>query len=91
MTAISQALSAALLHFVWQGTAVALLVWSALLLLRNRAPGTRYAACCAALTLMAALPAATIWVSYERPVALSGSIAFVIPPDTRVISASPAR
>ena len=90
MTAISQALSAALLHFVWQGTAVALLVWIALLLLRNRAPGTRYAASCAALALMAALPAATIWVSYERPVALSGSIAFVIPPATRVISASPA-
>jgi TonB family protein len=90
MNAVSQALSAALLHFVWQGTAVALLVWIALLLLRNRAPGARYAASCAALALMAALPAATIWILFERPVALSGSIAFIIPPARSVISASPA-
>lgn len=90
MNAISQALSAALLHFVWQGTAVALLAWIALVLLRNRTPDTRYAASCAALALMAALPAATIWILYERPVALSSSIAFAIPPATRAISASPA-
>ena len=86
MIAISQALSAALLHFVWQGTAVAFLLWIALLLLRNRTPAMRYAASCAALVLMAALPAATIWILYERPVSLSASIAFVIPPAARAIS-----
>jgi TonB family protein len=89
VTAISQALSAALLHFVWQGTAVAFLLWITLLLLRNRTPGARYAASCATLALMAALPAATIWILYERPVSLSGSIAFVIPLAARPISASP--
>jgi beta-lactamase regulating signal transducer with metallopeptidase domain len=89
MTAISQAVSAALLHFVWQGTAVAFLLWIALLLLRNRQPGARYAASCAALTLMVALPAATSWILYERPISLSGSIAFVIPAAAHAISASP--
>lgn len=89
MIAISQAVSAALLHFVWQGIVVAFLLWIALLLLRNRAPNTRYAASCTALALMAALPAVTIWTLYERPVSLSGSIAFIIPPAAHAISASP--
>jgi beta-lactamase regulating signal transducer with metallopeptidase domain len=89
MIAISQAVSAALLHFIWQGTAVAFLLWIALLLLRNRTPGARYAASCAALTLMAALPAATAWFLYERPVSLSASIAFIIPPASRAVSSSP--
>ncbi|MGA7239870.1 MAG: hypothetical protein WBY44_29590, partial [Bryobacteraceae bacterium] len=89
MTAISQALSAALLHFIWQGIAVAFLLWVMLLLLRNRPPAARYAASCAALALMAALPAATIWILYERPVSLSASLAFVVPPAAHAISAPP--
>ncbi len=89
MIAISQAVNAALLHFVWQGTVVAFLLWIALLLLRNRAPNTRYAASCTALALMAALPAVTIWILYERPVSLSASIALIIPPAAHAISASP--
>ena len=36
MTPIAQALSAALLHFVWQGLLVAFLLWIALFLLKNR-------------------------------------------------------
>jgi beta-lactamase regulating signal transducer with metallopeptidase domain len=90
MTAISRALSGALLHFVWQGTAIALLLWIVLLLLRRREPGTRYTASCAALALMAALPAATILILYDRPVSLSASIAFVIPPAARAVSSPPA-
>ena len=69
MTPLSQALSAALLHFIWQGTVVAFLLWIALFLLRNRAPRSRYAASCAALALMAALPPVTAWVVYQRPMA----------------------
>jgi beta-lactamase regulating signal transducer with metallopeptidase domain len=89
MIAISQAVSAALLHFMWQGTVIAFLLWVALLLLRNRTPGARYLASCAALALMAALPAATGWFLCERPVSLSASIAFVIPPAARSVSSSP--
>src|SRR6185369_6227123 len=36
MTAVTQALSTALLHFVWQGAAVALILWMTLFLLRKR-------------------------------------------------------
>src|SRR5215469_2013096 len=89
MIAISQALSAALLHFIWQGTALAFLLWIALLLLRNRTPGARYGASCAALGLMAALPAATAWFLYQRPVSLSASIAFIIPSAARSVPVSP--
>jgi len=67
MTTITQALSAALLHFVWQGMVVALLLRVALVLLRKRSPNTRYLAACSALALMAALPAITIGILYQRP------------------------
>ena len=67
MTAIAQALSAALLHFIWQGTLVAFLLWLALLMLRNRTANTRYIASCAAMALMAALPALTAWMLYREP------------------------
>ena len=43
MTAITQAISEALLHFVWQGAAVALLVWFTLAILGRRPARLRYA------------------------------------------------
>jgi predicted transcriptional regulator len=49
MTAIAQALSAALLDFVWQGLLAAFLLWTALFVLRNRSARARYAASCVAL------------------------------------------
>jgi TonB family protein len=70
MTALAQALSAALLHFIWQGTLVALLLWIMLSMLRNRTANQRYAASCAALALMAALPALTAWMVYRQPAAV---------------------
>jgi GWxTD domain-containing protein len=48
-----------LLHFLWQGAIVALLLTSALRLLRNRSSHLRYAAACCALVLMAASPLVT--------------------------------
>ncbi len=48
-----------LLHFLWQGTAVAALLALALMLLRHATADTRYTLACAALALMAALPAVT--------------------------------
>ena len=67
MTAIAQALSAALLHFIWQGTLMGFLLWLTLSMLRNRPANERYAASCAALALMAGLPALTACIVYGQP------------------------
>ncbi len=64
MNAITQALSAALLHFIWQGAIVGLLLWVALVAMRNRSANARYVASGAALALLAALPVITAAVLY---------------------------
>ena len=48
-----------LLHFVWQGALLALLLWCGLALMEHASARTRYAVCCLAMALMAALPLAT--------------------------------
>ena len=48
-----------LLHFLWEGAIVALLLTSALRLLSNRSSQLRYAVACCALVLMAAGPLVT--------------------------------
>ena len=53
MTAIAQALSAALLDFVWQGLLAAFLLWTALFVLKNHSARARYAASSVALVAMA--------------------------------------
>jgi beta-lactamase regulating signal transducer with metallopeptidase domain len=65
---IAHALSFALLHFVWQGLLVALLLRIVLLLLSKRSAHTRYLVSCAALALLAALPIITARVLYEPSV-----------------------
>ena len=50
-----------LLHFLWQGALVALLLAGVLTLLRERLSHARYAAACAALALMLLLLAVTFW------------------------------
>ncbi len=62
MTALAQALSAALLHFVWQGSLVAVLLWVALFGLRKRPAAWRYVASCAALAMLTVLPPLTVWI-----------------------------
>ncbi|MBZ5617657.1 MAG: M56 family metallopeptidase [Acidobacteriia bacterium] len=66
-TAMAQALSAALLHFVWQGLLVAFLLWVALFGLRKRSANSRYLASCMALAVLAVLPAITAYVLYTGP------------------------
>jgi ABC-type Co2+ transport system permease subunit len=46
------ALGWTLLHFVWQGTVVAILLASVLGLLRGKSPQLRYGAACCAMVLM---------------------------------------
>jgi len=65
MTPLAQAITSALLQFVWQGFAVSLIVWTVLFVLRNRAPQVRYGVCCVALFVMALLPVATAVASYD--------------------------
>jgi len=65
MTTIAHAISTALLHFVWQGLVVALLLWIILATLRNGSARLRYLVSCAALAIMIALPVFTAWVAYR--------------------------
>jgi beta-lactamase regulating signal transducer with metallopeptidase domain len=58
---LCRALAAALLHFLWQGALVALLLAVANAALQRAAARLRYAAACAALALMLVLPVATVW------------------------------
>ncbi|MGA2739662.1 MAG: TonB family protein [Bryobacteraceae bacterium] len=64
MTAITQALSAALLDFVWQGLLAAFVLWTALFVLRNNSARARYLVSCAALAVMAILPVVTACLAY---------------------------
>ena len=49
---LSQALGRALLHSIWEGAGVALLLGAALWLLRERSPNARYAVACSALVIV---------------------------------------
>jgi beta-lactamase regulating signal transducer with metallopeptidase domain len=78
---IFQAIGAALLHFVWQGALVALLVASLSVLLQKRSANARYLVACAGLALMLVLPAVTGLIAYEGLPA---------PPSVKPILSSPA-
>jgi beta-lactamase regulating signal transducer with metallopeptidase domain len=64
----------ALVHFLWQGTAIALLLALAHRLLRHAGANARYLASCAALLLMLLAPLAT-FLRFERPAPASAVIA----------------
>src|SRR5262247_1319966 len=55
-----EALGWALIHFIWQGTLVALFLAGLLWMLRSCSSNVRYATACAALLLMLVLPPATM-------------------------------
>ena len=67
MSAMAQALTAALLDFIWQGLLVAFLLWVALFLMRKRAAQARYVAGLVALAVLAMLPVATAVLEYTAP------------------------
>lgn len=82
MTVITHALSAALLHFVWQGLMLTILFWLAMFLLRKRSASLRYVVSCAALALLVVLPVITTWAFYEYPEGAPGGTAVLV--DTQV-------
>ena len=71
---VVHALGWTLLHFLWQGALVALVLWCMLALLRGHRSQLRYAAACCALALMVVLPVVTFahlapaarWESMQR-------------------------
>lgn len=66
MNAFAQALSAALLHFVWQASVAGFLAWFVLYLLRKRSANFRYLVSCVALGVTALLPGITPWLVYPN-------------------------
>lgn len=69
MKALIPALDSALLNFVWQGVAVASLLWLTLAALRRTPANARYLASCAALGVLALMPVVTAWSACARQTA----------------------
>jgi len=65
MTPVAQALSTALLHFVWQGIAVSILLATVLFAVRKSSASLRYAASCLALVVLFAAPLVTGYAAYQ--------------------------
>jgi beta-lactamase regulating signal transducer with metallopeptidase domain len=65
MTPLAHALSTALLHFIWQGIVIGVLLWIALFLFRRKSPNSRYVVSCLAVAVLAAAPVITVWVLYN--------------------------
>ncbi len=74
----------ALMHFLWQGALVGLLVATLLRLLRTASAQSRYTVACAGLALMLALPLVTAFtVAGEQDVASSAALSSVEQADTQ--------
>jgi TonB family protein len=85
MTPLAQAISRALIHFLWQGLMIAVFLWIALFLLRKRSADSRYLAACMALAAMAAMPFVTAWILYAQP---ASGPAVILPIETASRSAA---
>jgi GWxTD domain-containing protein len=64
-TSLAQALGYALLHFVWEGIVVAMLLRATLALVRLSAARVRYAISCAALAVLPVVFAITFWQCFS--------------------------
>jgi uncharacterized protein (TIGR03435 family) len=99
MTLLAQAISTALLDFIWQGALIGAALWLVLAMLRHQSAGLRYVISCVALLLLATLPLATIatvWsMARETAVAAGSSFATSGTAETGLATAaavaSPAR
>ena len=68
-----------LVHFVWQGAALAAIAATTLWLLRDRTPQTRYAVACAALIAMLAAPLVTAVVRSRSLAVTAGNTQLSMP------------
>jgi GWxTD domain-containing protein len=67
-----------LLHFIWEGTIIAVFMAVVLKLLSGRSPQLRYVIACCALALMAVLPLTTFGYLITRPHALDPAITYSV-------------
>lgn len=92
MQPVWQRVAESLLHFVWQGTVIAVLLAAILRLGRFRAANTRYAVTLAALSLMAICPIATFCLipppAAPRAVAEIADAETVVPAEANIAEAS---
>ena len=65
-TPVARALSWALIHFLWEGAAIAALLAAALFVFRPASARVRYGLACVALCAMLAAPAATLGILWPR-------------------------
>jgi beta-lactamase regulating signal transducer with metallopeptidase domain len=70
--ATTDALAWALIHFIWQGAAIALAAGFVNMALRRARPAARYVLFCGALALMAAAPAVTFLAGRAQAASVSG-------------------
>jgi GWxTD domain-containing protein len=73
-TPIARALSWALIHFLWEGAAIAALLAAALFVFRPASARVRYGLACVALCAMLAAPAATLGILWPRIQADAGVV-----------------
>jgi beta-lactamase regulating signal transducer with metallopeptidase domain len=78
MTPLAQAISGALVQFVWQGFLTAFFVSAAAFLLRKRSPNARYLVYCLGLLILAALPVVTAIALYDPQAENPGPAAFTL-------------
>jgi beta-lactamase regulating signal transducer with metallopeptidase domain len=85
----AQALGWSLVHFLWQGAAIALLAWIGLLLLRGASARARYGWACGALLLMVMAPAFTLWLLHPLPPSSPDTLALNLPRSQPALIALP--
>ena len=89
MSVTADALNSALLHSLWQDAIVGLLLWGTLIAMRRASAHARYIVCCAALGLMAALPAITTLVLSERGYSAQPLMPATLTVEPTVVSTAP--
>lgn len=85
-----QVLGWSLIHFVWQGAAVAVLLAGANILLRGRSSNARYFAACAALAMMLTLMTGNLFYFAASPSASFAQTIASAPADRGELQRSPA-
>ena len=85
---VVQRIGWALVHFIWQGAAVAVGLAGCTFLLRRRSANARYLAACGALMLMVLLPAATFWV---QGIGRADEMPAPVSPQAMTLGAAPPR
>jgi beta-lactamase regulating signal transducer with metallopeptidase domain len=86
---LAQTLGWTLIHFLWQGAALGLLAWLALLLMRGGSAKARYGLACAFLVLMVGAPVGTFLSIRAQPPALAGDLSVGVEPVASVAAPVP--